>query len=190
MKKILLLDGNPKKNSFSASLSAVYEAEAQKQGDIRRFDLSDMIFDPNLKSGYDEVQVLEPCLSDFTQALFWAEHIVIISPIWWGGIPAKLKGLFDRVFLPEVTFKYVSDSIHPVQLLSGKTSRIILTMDTPAEMMEEHAKPLLEQLGRNTLEFCGVHKAKVNLFGSVVLSDDRQKNTWIEIVKELGAGSK
>lgn len=190
MKRILLLDGNPKKNSFSTSLSSVYEVEAQKTGNIRRFNLSDMIFDPNLESGYNEAQVLEPCLSDFTQSLLWAEHIVIISPIWWGGLPAKLKGLFDRVFLPGVTFKYASDSIHPVQLLSGKTSRIILTMDTPEEMMKEHSKPLLEQLGRNTLEFCGVSKADVNLFGSVILSDDRQRSTWIEMVKELGSSCK
>ena len=32
-------------------------------------------------------------------SLTWAEHVVLILPMWWGGLPAKTKGLFDRTLL-------------------------------------------------------------------------------------------
>ncbi|HBV77398.1 MULTISPECIES: NAD(P)H-dependent oxidoreductase [Vibrio] len=187
MKNILLLNGNPKRNSFSSHLSSAYEMEAKKVGSIRRFNLSDMIFDPNLESGYDDIQALEPCLSDFSQVLIWADHIVIVCPIWWGGLPAKLKGLLDRTFLPGTMFKFEGESIHPIQLLTGKTSRIILTMDSPVELSEEQSKPVLEQLSRYTLEFCGVKKAEVSLLGSVILSDENQRDCWLSTVADLGS---
>ncbi|WP_444943599.1 NAD(P)H-dependent oxidoreductase [Microbulbifer sp. ZKSA006] len=190
MKNILILNGNPKKNSLSKRLSDVYGAEAVQRAQIRRYNLSEMDFNSNLEFGYDDSQSLEGCLSDFQQALLWAEHIVIISPIWWGGLPSKLKGLIDRTFLPGFTFKFEGDNSEPVQLLKGKTSRIILTMDAPDEFLMEQAKPIIEQLDRYTLQYCGVFKAAVNLFGSVIMSDKDQQETWLETVKELGASCK
>ncbi|MCF2909471.1 NAD(P)H-dependent oxidoreductase [Pseudoalteromonas sp. DL2-H2.2] len=186
MKKVLLLNGNPKQSSFSHRLSSEYQHHAEKSATVRRFNLSDMKFDPNLTCGYDEVQALEACLSDFIEALIWAEHIVIVAPVWWGGLPAKLKGLLDRGFLPGTAFSYQDDSASVVQLLTGKTARVILTMDAPQEFAEQQSRPVLEQLSLYTLEFCGINKAEVTLFGSVILSDESQRTSWLEEVQTLG----
>jgi putative NADPH-quinone reductase len=187
MKKILLLNGNPKQSSFTHRLSSEYQHQAEKSAMVRRFNLSEMNFDPNLASGYDEVQELEACLSEFVEALIWAEHIVIVTPVWWGGLPAKLKGLFDRVLLPGMAFSFKDDSASVVQLLTGKTARVILTMDAPQEFAEQQSGPVLEQLSLYTLEFCGINKAGVTLFGSVILSDESQRNMWLKEVRSLGA---
>ncbi|WP_444898030.1 NAD(P)H-dependent oxidoreductase [Microbulbifer sp. SSSA005] len=187
MKNILLLNGNPKKNSFVKQLSDVYESEAKKQANVRRYNLSEMDFNSNLEFGYDDYQVLEDCLYEFQEALKWAQHIVVMSPIWWGGLPGKLKGLIDRSFLPGITFKFESGSAEPIQLLKGKTSRIILTMDAPTEYLEEQAKSVLEQLDRFTLQYCGFSKAEVSLFGSMIMSDKNQQDSWLKTVKALGA---
>ncbi|RZM83370.1 oxidoreductase [Pseudoalteromonas rubra] len=186
MKKVLLLNGNPKQSSFTHSLSSEYQHQAEKSAMVRRFNLSDMNFDPNLAYGYDEVQALETCLSDFIEALVWAEHIVIITPVWWGGLPAKLKGLFDRSLLPGAAFSYQDDSASVVQLLTGKTARVILTMDAPQEFAAQQSRPVLEQLGLYTFEFCGINKAEVTLFGSVILSDESQRMSWLKEVQTLG----
>lgn len=186
MKKILLINGNPKQSSLCHSLCDHYETSANTHGNVRRYNLSAMDFNADLTFGYDHILTLEPCLQDFTDALLWADHIVMIAPIWWGGIPSKLKGLLDRTFLPGTTFKFEGDNPFPTPLLKGKTGRIVLTMDTPHELLQQQAQPVLLQLGRYTLEYCGVKLNGVNLFGSVIASDIKQKADWFETIKRLG----
>ncbi|WDE02609.1 NAD(P)H-dependent oxidoreductase [Thalassomonas actiniarum] len=186
MKNILLLNANPKAVSFCRALADSYEIEAREQANIHRFDLAKMDFNQNLETGYDKAQQLEKCLADFQQAILSADHIVMISPVWWGGLPAKFKGLIDRVFLPGFAFKYEGDDPEPIQLLKGKTSRLIFTMDAPEYFLSEQALPVLEQLDRFTLQFCGVAKAQVNLFGPMIFADDQQRNHWLQTVKSLG----
>jgi putative NADPH-quinone reductase len=186
MKNVLILNANPKRKSLCLSLADCYEIEARETANIRRFNLSDMAFNPSLDQGYDEIQALEPCLVEFQESLLWAEHIVIVTSTWWGGLPAKMKGLIDRVFIPGVTFKFEADNPYPIPLMEGKTARIILTMDMPAEYAQEQARPVLEQLSKYTLEYCGVSPVTTSLFGSVIMSDLDQKTQWLEEASRLG----
>lgn len=43
---------------------------------------------------------LEEDLVKAQELIRWADHLVFVYPIWWGTMPAVLKGFFDRVFLP------------------------------------------------------------------------------------------
>jgi putative NADPH-quinone reductase len=184
-KKIVVLNGNPKSSSYCQHLGDRYEINASEHFDIRRFNLSNMEFNPSLDCGYDARQELEPCLADFQKAILWADHIVIITPIWWGGLPAKLKGLFDRTFSPGFSFKYEGNNPLPLPLLKGKTSRIIVTMDAPSDYAEEQAAPALAQLDLYTLQFCGVEKAEITLFGSIIASNAEDKLHWEKTVQEI-----
>ncbi|WP_438464620.1 NAD(P)H-dependent oxidoreductase [Marinomonas sp. PE14-40] len=190
MSNVLILNGNPKSSqkqkSLSHSLADTYEIEARETAQVRRFNLADMVFNPSLEQGYDEIQQLEPCIVEFQESLMWADHIVIVSSTWWGGLPAKMKGLIDRAFIPGVTFKFEGDDPNPVQLMKGKTARILLTMDMPEEFVEDQAAPVLGQLSKYTLEFCGVSPVRTSLFGSVIMSDDSQKAQWLAQVSDLG----
>ncbi len=185
-KNILILNANPKATSLCQTLADTYEIEARETANIRRFNLAEMAFNPSLDQGYDEIQTLEPDLVAFQDALMWANHIVIVSSTWWGGLPAKAKGLIDRVFIPGVTFKFEDDNPYPIQLMKGKTGRIILTMDMPGEYVQEQARPVLEQLSKYTLEYCGVSPVETTLYGSVIMADEQQIAQWIEEVKVLG----
>ncbi|AOT08782.1 NAD(P)H-dependent oxidoreductase [Pseudoalteromonas luteoviolacea] len=186
-KKILVLNGNPKSTSFCQHLADIYACEAREYFEVKHVNLSEMMFNLSLDFGYDAEQDLEPALKDFQKWTLWAEHIVIFSPIWWGGLPAKLKGLFDRSFLPHFAFRYEQDNPLPVPLLAGKTSRVILTMDMPEPYLEEQAKPALEQLDKYTLQFSGVAKASTNLFGSMISATPEEKQNWEMLVKSLGS---
>ncbi|MDO6708584.1 NAD(P)H-dependent oxidoreductase [Photobacterium sp. 1_MG-2023] len=185
-KNILLLNANPKTESFARALADAYEIEAREQFTVHRLNLSDMEFDPNLAAGYDAIQPLEPGLKAFQRQLAGADHLVLIAPIWWGGLPAQLKGFIDRTFLPGFAFQFEGDSPEPVPLLKGKTARIILTMDAPAEMLAEQAEPVLAQLDRFTLQFCGFSPAETTLLGSVILSTETQRQLWLKDIQALG----
>lgn len=186
MKNILILNGNPKAKSFGKKLADEYELEARESVNVRRFNLSDMAFNPSLDCGYDDSQALEASLLEFQDAVTWADHLLIISPVWWGGVPAKLKGIFERVFLPGFAFRYETDNPFPIQLLKGKTYRLLLTMDAPKEYAEEQAKPVLEQLGKFTLDYSGIEAEEPFLFSSVSFASEHELQGYIDQIKNIG----
>lgn len=191
MSNLLILNANPKQKSLGQQLADAYETGVRASADaaehrIRRFDLGSMVFDPSLNEGYDQPQPLEPSLNDFLTALQWADHLLIVAPVWWGGLPAKFKGLIDRVFLPGQTFRYEAGSPLPTPLLVGKTARLILTMDAPEEYAEIQAAPVLEQLNRFTLAFCGIENETPLLVHSASFSDEAQTGFWLKTLNELG----
>jgi putative NADPH-quinone reductase len=43
-------------------------------------------------------------VGSYVERLRWAEGLILVFPTWWYGMPAILKGYFDRVWLPGVAF--------------------------------------------------------------------------------------
>lgn len=186
-KKILVISGNPKPNSLSENLAHAYVKAATTTHDVRFVSLAELEFDPNLHMGYTKNQPLEIDLMRVQDHIHWSNHLVIITPIWWGGIPAKLKGLFDRSFLPGFAFKYIKGKTLPQKLLSGKTARIIMTMDTPPwYYVIFQGAPALKQLKITTLHFSGFRKIKSNLFGPVINASDQSHLKWLNKATRLG----
>jgi len=190
-RKILVLNGNPKTDSLSRALSERYVAAAKAEHDVHQLNIAEMDFDPDLKEGYAKIQPLESDLQTFQAELKWADHWVLVAPTWWGGPPAKLKGLFDRTLVPGFGFKYRPDSLLPERLLSGRSARLILTMDTPIWYDRlVLKKPGVRLLKTATMEFCGLKPVRVTSFGPVVKSTDQQRQRWLEKVARLGAAGR
>lgn len=105
-KKILVLNGHPGENSLSRTFAETYGAAAQDNGhQVRLIHLSDLQFDHDFGQGnYHDFKPLEPVLEQVLQDIEWSDHLVLTAPMWWGGLPAKLKGLIDRTFIPGRTF--------------------------------------------------------------------------------------
>lgn len=106
-KRVLVILGHPSAHSFCSALTDCYVASATRAGhEVRVLRLGALRFDPVLHEGYRQVQPLEPDLLNAQADITWAEHLVLVFPIWWGGVPALLKGFLDRVLLPGFAFKY------------------------------------------------------------------------------------
>lgn len=185
MKNILIVNANPKADSLCKHLADIYEIEAREYHRVRRFNLSQMVFDANLREGYG-MQPLEPCLEDFQQALIWAEHLVIASPIWWGSLPAAFKGLLDRSLLPGFAFRYDANNEAVIPLLQGKSARLMFTMDAPADFAEEQAASVVTQLDRFTLQFCGFSPASISYFPSASWVTAECLERWQQSIEVFG----
>lgn len=106
-KKILVLDGNPKTKSLCRSISEANVAEHRQAGNKVEFlRLNEMNFAPNLTEGYNVTLPFEPDLERFRQAVLECNVLMVVYPTWWGGMPAKLKGIFDRSFTGGYAYKY------------------------------------------------------------------------------------
>ena len=82
-----------------------YAAGADSAGhELRFIDVARQPFDL-LRSKEDFEDNTPPLsLKDAQEAISWAEHLVIVSPLWLGSMPAILKGFFEQVFRPGFAF--------------------------------------------------------------------------------------
>jgi putative NADPH-quinone reductase len=126
--RILVIDGHPDPESYCAALSSAYlEGAKERKIDILR--IRDLKFDPNLRFGYRKRTELEPDLIMCQELIRNASHLVWVYPVWWGSVPAILKGFLDRVLVPGFAFKKREGSLLWDKYLSGKSARLICTMD-------------------------------------------------------------
>lgn len=191
-KKIVIINGHPDKESLNFEFAEAYRRGAlQSQAEVKEIRLCEMKFNPNLEFGYRQRTELEPDLLEAWEKIKWADHLVWIHPVWWGGLPAIMKGFIDRLFLPGLAFQYKENSVFWNKLLKGKTAHIITTLDQPTwYYWLMYGKPSVNQLKKSTLNFCGVKRVKVSYFGIVKTSDDRSRKKWISKVERFGQQKK
>lgn len=187
-KKIVIINGHPNKESLNFAFAEAYKKGAlSNNAEVQEIRIIDLKFNPNLEFGFQKRTELEPDLLEAWEKIKWANHLVWIHPVWWGGIPALMKGFIDRLFLPGFAFQYRENSIFWDKLLKGKTAHIITTLDQPSWYYRfVYARPSINQLKKSTLQFCGVKPVKVSYFGIVKNADEVLRQKWIAQVEALG----
>lgn len=180
-KRILVILGHPSSHSFCGALTERYVLAAKSAGhEVRELRLGALDFDPILREGYQQVQPLEADLLQAQADITWAEHLTFVYPIWWGAIPALLKGFLDRVLLPGFAFKYRPGKAFPEKLLHGRTADLLVTMDTPPWYYRwVYRMPGLHQMRKTTLALCGITPKKTLTFGPILGSSASQRETWL-----------
>jgi putative NADPH-quinone reductase len=185
--RVLVLAANPKQDSFISSLADAYANSAENKHEVQLLKISDMDFNMDLSGGYEEESNIEDSLKSFQDSLQWCDHLVIFTPLWWGSLPAKFKGLIDRTFLPGFAFQYEKGKSIPKKLLKGKTARIVMTMDTPPWYYSLiQGAPAIKQLKATTLEFVGFHPVKSKMIGPIISSTKDARKKWVDDVSKLG----
>jgi len=191
-KKIFILLGHPYKAGVCGSLADAYEQAARQAGHaVQRMNVGDMQFDPILHQGYRAIQQYEPDLITFQENMKWADHLVIVHPVWWLGMPALLKGLFDRAWMPGSAFRYIKtkdgkNTIFWHRLFRGKTARLIVTSGSAPWLERLFPGSVNSQLKWGILWFAGF-KTRTIWFGPAEHVPEERQNRWIEKVKALGA---
>ena len=191
-KKILIINGHPDKESFNFGLSEAYKKGAEKSDSkIEEIIIRELNFNPNLQFGYRKRTELEPDLIDAQEKLKWADHIVWIYPVWWGSIPAIMKGFLDRVLLPGFAFKKREGSVWWDEYFTGKTARLICTMDQPTWYYRLiNGGPSHSAMKKLTMNFIGVKSVKITSIGPLRLSTDEFRKKWLMKIEKLGEMNK
>lgn len=193
MGKIVVINGHPDKESFNSAIAHAYITSALDLGtEVRYIPIGELDFNPNLQFGYRQRMELEPDLAKALQDIQWSEHQVWIHPLWWLGMPAVMKGFFDRLFLPGIAFKSNKGGISE-GLLRGKTGRIITTAgDLSTDSYKEIYKSSgLVQLQKGILEYCGVSSIQNDFIGPLYEMDEDDRKQWLDNISLIaGADAK
>lgn len=182
---IYLLLGHPDTASFNGALANAYEDAARAAGHtVRRQNLGDMDFDPILHKGYSVIQPLEPDLVAAQENILWCDRWVIFYPVWWGSVPALLKGFFDRTLLPEFAFRYHDDDPMWDSLLKGRSGEIFTTSDSPnIWTLLAYRNSDVATVKTATMKFCGLKPVKVTRFDRIKDSNEETRQRHIETVR-------
>lgn len=178
----LVIDAHPNPDSLVAALATAY---AEGHGDARVIRLRDLDFDVHMRFGYTQRMPIEPDLAEARRAIRDADHLVIVTPVWWRSVPALLKGFLDRALLPQQDYRYKGNL--PEGLLTGRTGRIIATSDTPALLARVLPDTRLDSLRSGTLGLCGIKPVRMRRLGPVRTSSQEQRESWLRLVAADGA---
>lgn len=191
-RKILIINGHPDKESFNFALANSYRNGAEKSNaEVREINIRELNFNPNLQFGYRKRTELEPDLIKSQEKLKWADHIVWIYPVWWGSVPAIMKGFLDRVLLPGFAFKKREGSVWWDKYFTGKTARIICTMDQPTWYYRLiNRGPSHNAMKRLTMNFIGVKSVRITSIGPLRLSTEKFRKKWLIKIQKLGEKNK
>lgn len=107
--RLLIIHAHPVAESFGSALCQATLTEAMARGhEVRLLDLCAEGFNPVMSAeerrGYVQDVPIPADLVPHIQALQWAEGLIFVYPTWWYSQPAILKGWFDRVWRPGITF--------------------------------------------------------------------------------------
>lgn len=188
-KRILIVMGHPDASAlhFCHALGRAYEEGAISGGHtVETIDLGRLDF-PFLRSKQDWDEGAAPqCLRKAQALIKDADHLVIIYPLWLGGMPALLKGFLEHVMRPDIGFS-VTGAIVRGRPLAGRSARIVVTMGMPAFIYRWYfGAHSLKSLRRNILGFLGIAPVRETLIGAIDSLSDKRRGAWMSRVRRMG----
>jgi putative NADPH-quinone reductase len=189
-RRILIIDGHPDTSGqrYVHALADAYRKGAQTAGhevkaiDVGRLDFAGLRSNAEFQKGKPPIAI---CGAQ--EQVAWADHLVILYPLWLGAMPALLKSFFEQLLRPGFAFDAAKGKGLPRKLLKGKSARIIVTMGMPAFFYRWYFRAhSLKSLERNILGFCGIDPVRATLVGMVEGMSQRQRREWLAKVEALG----
>lgn len=190
-RRVLVIDAHPRAGSLTGALADHYAQAADQAGHaVQRIALRDLGLQLDLSQGYAQLPEPEPGLLRLQQAIVQAQHLVWAFPVWWGSVPALLKGTLDRALLPGFAFRYHPGQLRVEPLLGGRSARLLVCMDTPPWFYRwVQRAPALHMMRRTVLGFVGMRPVRASTFGPVINSRPPERERWLAIARRLGAAA-
>ena len=189
-RRIAIIQGHPDPagKRLCHALADAYAEGAREGGhSVRRIETAALDF-PILRTQEDfERGQLPPQLSEAWDAIRWANHLVIIFPLWLGTMPALLKAFLEHIARPGYAFEYVKDGF-PKKMLGGRSARLVVTMGMPAFVYRLwYCAHALRAMERNILKFVGISPVKDTLIGMAGQMSEAKVRGCLDDMRKLGA---
>lgn len=186
--RILILVGHPDPapERFCRALASAYaDGAAQAGHDVRRVDIG-ALDAPLLISQADFERSPPPeAIRQVQEDILWADHLVIVFPLWLGGVPAKFKAVLEQVFGGGFGFEVGPRGWS--SKLKGRTARMVVTMGMPGAIFRvvfgAHG---LKAVTRGVLMLAGVTPARASIVGGVEAIGPAGRARWLARMRRYG----
>lgn len=190
-RRILVINGHPDASPerFAAALAGAYIGGASAAGhQIRRLDVGALDF-PLIRSQAAFRDAAPPAaIREAQDAIAWADHLVIVFPLWLGGAPALLKGFLEQVF--RYGFALNPPGRRMKGLLGGRSARLVVTMGMPAAIFRWMFGAFgVRSLERGVLWISGVSPVRHSVLGGVEGPASRRAR-WLRDMDALGRAAR
>jgi NAD(P)H dehydrogenase (quinone) len=180
--KYLIVFAHPNPASFSSSLVKALHAHLESKGnEVKLRHLYEMGFDPVLSANDFESIADNRTPKDILveqEYVKWSEHIVFVYPVWWGGMPAIMKGYVDRVFAEGFAYEYVENGSNG--LLSPRLGSTICATGFPFDEYK-HVRGAMELINTDSMfGFTGLKPCKQIVYGGVPTVSDEVRRSYIQ----------
>lgn len=187
---ILIIQGHPdpERTHLCHALGEAYAKGAQNAGHhVECVEVAQLNF-PLLRSEKAfETEPVPETLADARDKLLSAGHVVIIYPLWLGGMPALLKGFLEQLLRPGVVYDRDGKG-GQTMALKGRSARVIVTMGMPALAYRFYFfAHSLRALKRNILRFVGFSPVRDTVLGMVGNASEAKVKKWLAKMEALGA---
>jgi NAD(P)H dehydrogenase (quinone) len=184
--KILIVYSHPDKESYNKEiLTKTIEILKEKKIDYQVLDLYKMKFNPILEK--EELnRIISNETKEIQNKIKESNKLIFIYPIWWGTMPAILKGFCDRVFTPGFAYKYINSI--PRGLLKNKKALVLTTSGAPKIYNLLTCNKFTKGLIKNILSFCGIASSSYIFSSALNIEKDKlniQKFTEKKVNKFL-----
>jgi putative NADPH-quinone reductase len=191
-KTIIILQGHPdpRGGHFCHALAESYAQGAKSAGhSVVNIPIAELDFPILRTKEAFESRTLPQSLHSARDALFAADHVVLIFPLWLGTMPAILKAFLEQIMRPGIAFEYQTRGM-PKKLLAGRSVRLVITMGMPAWIYRLfYGAHGVRGLRRSILSFVGMGPIRTTMIGSVETLGDKGHKKWLDKAYQAGASA-
>lgn len=168
--KSLIIYCHPVEGSFcSAMRDAAQRGLASAGHEVNIIDLAMDEFNPVMDTTEWQIYMdrsgeIPAGLERYAHLMSEAEILVFVYPTWWSGVPAQLKGWFDRVLVPGVAFAFSNDGRVRPALAHVRKMFIVSTYGSPklyVRLVNDNGRRLISR----ALRIATMKRARVSHLG-------------------------
>lgn len=188
-RRIAIIQGHPdpRGGHLGHALAEAYAQGAEQAGhEMRRINVATLDF-PVLRTKEDYEKGTPPdVIRQCQETIVWADHLVIVFPLWLGEMPALLKAFLEQTLRPGVAYRF-REGGRVEKLLTGKSAHIVITMGMPAILYRWYFRAHgLKTLKRSILGFCGAGPIRDTLVGLVDGASQAKVDKLLARLRALG----
>ncbi|QXV65585.1 NAD(P)H-dependent oxidoreductase [Mucilaginibacter sp. 21P] len=186
MKQVVIVNADINKTDTTNALIEAYREGAESaSANVKVIAIADLKFNPN-KPLIGRKTDLEPDLADAMMKLKWASHVIIFCPVYKTSINFKIKGFFDRIFLPDQVFVVNQGNFN--NDFRGRSARIVSILDEEAWAdWQVNQKPTYLSIKKNVLERCRIHPVHTSTIGHLYSLENEYTQKWLKKLFNFGA---
>jgi putative NADPH-quinone reductase len=186
--RICVIQGHPSSgnNHFCHAVAGAYVEGALSAGhEITTIVVADLDF-PMLRSKQDwDIDQAPAAIVSAQDTIRWAQHLLIVHPLWIGSMPALLKAFFEQALRPGFAMSTSANGSWK-KLLSGRSARVVVTMGMPAFVYRWYfGAHGLKSLTQN-LSLVGISPSRSTLIGSIEGMTEAKRDGWLQRLGSLG----